>query len=346
MSYICGIEKPPLDEDLLEHYGVKGMKWGVRKDRLVGRVRKARKERKSKPSARRVKLESKHISKGRSLEEARRKADNRIKTEKILAVVGATAVVGLAAYAGHKEIGKRFSEVVLDEGTEMKYVNALGKKVDLDRRLYTTFEESDTKKYRGMLAKAMQQNSGRQSKIYETTLRSTEQIKAPSHNQAKKLYDEWNKRRGHIGKAKDYKQFNLELVVDDGSHDFFKFMKEKGFNAVLDSNDQFISGYNTKKPLILFNAASSTVKAGEKVIEQSTIDGLYKKQVAAVVAKELAPTVGLGVAAVGGGRALDTRNRYKVVNQYILEHPNTKLTPSEIYANLEQDKRGNYKVKG
>ena len=30
---ILGQDKPPLDSDTLAHYGVKGMKWGVRKDR-------------------------------------------------------------------------------------------------------------------------------------------------------------------------------------------------------------------------------------------------------------------------------------------------------------------------
>lgn len=33
---IGGELKPPLDENLLEHFGVKGMHWGVRKDRAPG----------------------------------------------------------------------------------------------------------------------------------------------------------------------------------------------------------------------------------------------------------------------------------------------------------------------
>lgn len=57
MSYILGDAKPPLDEALLEHYGVKGMRWGVRRDqatldRAAGR-KTARAERKAnKPKSR------------------------------------------------------------------------------------------------------------------------------------------------------------------------------------------------------------------------------------------------------------------------------------------------------
>lgn len=41
MSYILGQEKPQLDE-LVIHYGVKGMRWGVRKDRVNSTVDKAK----------------------------------------------------------------------------------------------------------------------------------------------------------------------------------------------------------------------------------------------------------------------------------------------------------------
>lgn len=37
-------EKPPLDEDLLLHYGVKGMKWGVRKNGTEGVSRRTDRE--------------------------------------------------------------------------------------------------------------------------------------------------------------------------------------------------------------------------------------------------------------------------------------------------------------
>lgn len=345
----------------LAHYGKKGMKWGVinEDDDSVGSSKSSTST--AKPSAeavdataqkigkRRLALQAKYLNEGHSQEEAERRADKRIKAEKILAVAGVVAVASAGAYVGQKEYGKRFSEVVLREGTELRYINALGPKADYNRRLYTTFNEGDTKKYRGMLAKQLQSNQAG-SQIYETVLTATQDIKAPSHKQAEKIYNELLKNGSLSGgfTRQSYVEFNRALVNTKGdrgdSGRFYDELKKRGYNAVLDSNDQFVSGYNTKHPLILFNAASSTVKTGESVVNQKTIDGLYNRQMAAVVAKSFAPTAAIGAAAIGAHRYVTSKSKYALVNKYMEEHPNTDRTPAEIYASIKLGPDGKYTV--
>src|SRR5699024_12863508 len=71
-------------DDYLEHYGVKGMKWGVRReegpDGLVGKNNSSKEPTgDSNKSKRRVHLEAKYISKGDDQATAEIKADRRIK---------------------------------------------------------------------------------------------------------------------------------------------------------------------------------------------------------------------------------------------------------------------------
>lgn len=333
-------------EDLeLFHYGVKGMRWGVRRkegpDGLVVKSKTPIKD--SDKSAHRVATEASYIKKGYTTEEAARKADGRIRTQKILLAVGATAVTAAAVYGGKVAFEKRFTGVDLPMGSVLKNINALGDKQDFDRRLYTTFNEGDTKKYKGMLAATLRGNK-KGTTIYETSLKATSNIKAPSHNQAKKLYQEFNKQHKM---GLNYKEFNKQLVYNNGTNsDFYDFMKSKGYNALLDSNDQFISGYNTKKPLIIFNAASSTVKSGQKVVDEKTTNKLMTIQSLGVLGKAAAPYVGLGMAWVGGNKALDTRNRHGSVNKYFQDHPNSKMSYAEVYANLEVSETGEYIYNG
>ncbi len=89
----------------LSHHGIKGQKWGVRRyQKKDGSLTPAGKERYDDVSSvgkskHRANLEAKYLSKGMSPYMAARKADNRIKTEQILGVIGGVAVAAAATYA-------------------------------------------------------------------------------------------------------------------------------------------------------------------------------------------------------------------------------------------------------
>lgn len=339
------MEENPEDLELF-HYGIKGMKWGVRRevDTSTGLVKK---------TARQERAEARYIKKGYSLEVAEKKARGRIKVENVLLAAGGVAAAGLAIYTGKTFVEKRFSEIDLPVGSIMTNINAMGVNQNLDRRTYVTVNQKDANKYRGLLAKQLQNNAkklpgrGLGDVIYETKLHAAERIKAPSHNQARKLYKEFQKSIPEL-KNVPYKNFNHDLV-DEGrvnNKKFFEFMKSKGYNAVLDSNDQFMSGYNAKKPLILFNAKSSTIDLGKKVLFEEEIQKNFTKEVVKLNARAMAysPSTILGLTAVVGGRALSNKSKEGAVRKYFAEHPDSKLTPAEAYAALDKDASGRYHV--
>lgn len=343
-----------LEEDLyLMHYGIKGMRWGKRRTDAQLDAAAAKKPKSGldmtdkEKSGHRVRLEAKYLKKGMTREEASVATDKRIKTEKILAIAGAVVVGAAVGYAVKEDIGKRFVGVTLEKGKDLHYVNALGDKASLDRRLYTSFDKNDTKKYKGMLASALRKNAA-DTTIYDTVLTTKESIKAPSQFQAARLYNQFLK-DNNLPKAgsKSYKEFNKDVLLDVGSpnaNKFMDFMRGKGYNSVLDYNDQFVSGYNTKKPLILFNAKSSVNKTGQSIVEKAVSDKLGKQQVNRLLLKGAAKTVGLGAAYVGGVTALNTHKKNAVVQQYLNDHPETKKTRAELYRDLRVGMDGIVKV--
>lgn len=367
--------------DFLAHYGRKGMKWGVVRDddelakagpssgpktKSSGEVKTAGSS--STPKAkisgetktsddtapakmsesqkrRRLELEAQYLQAGITGDAAQAKIEKRLKVEKGLKIAGAVAVVGVSAYVVQNQIGKRYAGVTLEKGTTMTYINALGPKADYDRRLYTTFKEGDTKKYRGLLADNLRKNAA-DTTIYETKLKTTEDIKAPSNKQAAKIYEEMANRGEVMRNPLGYKFFNQGLVEgnDRDAQNFYGEMKKRGYNAILDTNDQFISGYNTKKPLILFNAQSSTVKSGEKIVSEQTSSKLAGRQKAVLIGRSFAPHAAVGAAAIAFSKISKSKTKYDAVNEYIAQNPKTKKTPAEIFASLQKEPDGSYSV--
>ena len=361
---------------VLVHYGVKGMKWGVRKDRPISKRKQARLD--SKAETRRdarVHAEARYIRKGKSPEEAARLVDRNLKIAKIVSVTAGVALTAAAINAGNNYRIKQFTETVIEKGQTLQHIRPDTPNFAMDRRLYATFLKGDQRRYDGLFInhllsarKGLEGLTDEQrkahgievaSKIAKHTLRATERIHAPSQEQAAGLYKEFlTGRGGSLGReaskwgkqaAKlNYRQFNRELVTDGTSRSaqFYDFMKSKGYNAILDANDQFFSGFNAKKPVIVFNPDSTLAKAGKTIVNEQAGKRLGDLQTAGVVAKQLAPLLGIG-AGIGtlnyrGKRGIAESNTSAAVDKYLKRYPGSNLTRAEIAANLGINKKGAY----
>ena len=318
-------------DEYLAHFGVKGMKWGVHKERET-----------SKGVLRR---QAKYMNSGMSEKDALEKAQQRAKVAKIVGGVAGAVVVGAIAYSAHRYIGKQFTDITLAEGKDLHYVNALGDKMDLNRRLYTTMHAGDTKKYKGLLAETLRENAPKTT-VYDTVLRTTGEIRAPSQHQAQKLFAEFAKSQGKSATSKSgYRQVNKAMAFFNTTKDqtvlappgtkeaqkFMEFLQSKGYNAILDANDQFISGYDTKHPLIVFNAASSLAKVGQTVVSKAESTKLANQQKQIAIGKKVVQQAGMVAGAVAAAKALSTGVTNSAVDKYFKEHPNTNKSRLEVY---------------
>ena len=326
---------PETYDDYLEHYGVKGMKWGVRKDRKKGEL-----------NEREHRLLGKYKAEGLTDEEASKRLERNRKIRKAVLVAGGVAATAAVAYVGTKEFDKRFKGVDLDMNTSIKNVNVFGDELETDRRLYVTVKESDSKKYRGMYAEQLRNRSPWKNTVYETSLTARERIKAPSHREAKKLFKEYRESLSSNDKRitpANYTQFNQMLVTSgaDGKDtsinaDFYNMLKDKGYNALIDSNDQFKSGYDTRKPLIVFNAAKSLNTIGHNVVKENESKKLAQGQTAIVIGKAFAKQAGIAAAGVATTKSVGNYANKKSVDRYLDEHPNSKKTRAEVYEMIER----------
>lgn len=201
-------------------------------------------------------------------------------------------------------------------------------------------------------------------KAYEALMKSDADFAA----KVKTVTTEWNDKKAFAipgwNDRTDYQKFNTMLTDHDTSganemaSKFYNYLKDKGFGGVTDINDRLFSEYQSKKASILFNLKDNL--ASTKISKLTNIDiqeAATKSQ--EIHAKEFSDLlksrnvarkfnkvkkVGIGAAVAGAVGELgllaeksskgNNYSRYReIVKQYKKEHPNTKLTDSQIIEN-------------
>lgn len=263
--------------DIIEHHGVKGMRWGHRKLHTMVENHKEN-------------LRYKYRKAGLNEQQVEAKLQRRLKNEKRL--VKAAAVVGTAAaaYALKNKVQDDFIGRTLKKGKTFDSVSGADQ-IDKSRPVYGAFNKLDKLKYRGIYGTERKRRYGQTSDNL-FTFKAKKDIKIAPNRAAKKTFDHLYKNDKDFKKSADelgiiyggrafkkYDKFNIGLVGrgDNKNHPhakaidkFYNELKKQGYSGVMDRNDKKFSGYRTKNPTIFFDHKNLKV-AGKKRLTDEMI---------------------------------------------------------------------------
>ena len=311
-------------------------------------------------SKHRSKLEEQYKKIGMTDEQAQAAANNRIRTEKILATSAALTVGACAAYIAVKSRKDKIDGVI-KAGETLQRVEMQ----DTDGKLHGVFYASkgkhDNKRYENLLGMARKQETGH---AYLMKLRANEDVKIASKDKAMKTFADLYKNDESFRKdveryaqrhfagdnvvadtdklsgrnlKKMYDNFNSNLPfmrLSGADQKFYNKLREAGYGAIQDINDMKYSGYNARNPLIIFNVTKHSIMT-ESVKEMTgdlnkkgTIELLKATGESSV--KEILRTMGPVSAAALTATTVSTYRSNPAVQNYRDQHPNTNLTDKQI----------------
>jgi len=316
----------------LQHYGVKGMKWGVRRYQNPDGTRIGSNPKLSRYGNRK---RDEFLQKGYTPEHADRLALRKQRMRTIMLVAGGvTVAVGVMLVARQMNIQRRDLTLKADSHV---FTIARANIQDLlpDKDLFVSVDKFDRDVYRRRLDVAEEG-----IKRVENTLRVNGDIKIPSVKQGESLYKEFVKSNPDL-KNLNYKDFVRRGPYDErnvypaltskkigeGWTRFKSFLIEKGYQGILDENDRVLSGFNTDRPAIIFKANEKLKTIATKTLKDSP--ALWERHVPTL--KELTNTgSALAVGLVGGSFVVNHTSHTNNIAAYLKVYPDSNKTDKQI----------------
>lgn len=321
-----------------------------------------------------LKMEAKYKEKGMTDDEAAVAAHNNIRTKKILAIVGGTALVAATAYFGYKYYKENVDKII-KSGTSLQNI-ARESDTGLRDTFYSSKNPLDKIKYKGLYGTHIHSEG---AGVINKNIKVLSDIKQASPKNAKialqelikndkdfaanlkeyisldKLGDVYSDKSKIAIKSLEkglvddhvYDVFNASLVdhtpkMQNLTDKYFKTLTDKGYNAILDVNDSKYSGYDAINPIIAFNTKGLVEVMSTDKVSPSDISKARDLGYAQIYGKgllQLGAQVGIGVAGTKMiGKSAKNAIDSNVINKYRKEHPNTELTNTEIIRMIERSK--------
>lgn len=298
-------------------------------------------------SKHRLKLESQYKQLGMSDEQAQAAANNRIRTEKILAGTALVTVAACATYVAAKNRRNKIDGII-KAGSSLQRVEMTDTNGKLHGVFYASTGKHDNKRYENLLGMARKQSTGHS---YLMNLQANKDIKVASKDKATKVFEDLYKNdsdfrnsvQDHVKKhfagrnpvrdtndlskrniKKMYDNFNsgLPFMRQEGTgadKKFYDKLKKAGYGAVQDINDMKFSGYSARNPLIVFDNKDNNImvkqvrELTDNVNKKGTTELL--KATGETMAKEFLETAG-PISAAGLTAATVTTYRSDPNKQY------------------------------
>lgn len=344
----------------------------------------------TKLSKRREKLIAMYKEKGLSQEDAELAAIKRDKIEKTLKIAGAITVAAAAAYGTYKvhQVIQNNADVVIPKGTDI-FRTTGDSSEELNRAGFVAIDAKDAIKYKGIYAKQIQYQKAMEARnnigffgarkqvdpnVYQLNAKARDEIKVAGEKKGKQIYEKlmrtdpefksdtqmvksgWEGSYGAVP-GDSYRAFNQRLVdhstpqAERMQKKFYDALKREGYGGVIDTNDRHNSGYDTKKPVILFNMKDSFTDLKSKTLSPKDIESSSKKAYDMIyrsrLSKRAVSALGVG-SIIAGSQAVNSVNNIRihelttsrkaasqrfVIQNYKRLHPGTKLTDKQILEN-------------